>query len=173
MMNTKAQPTPQWYAVYTYPKVEKKVHQEITKLGVETYLPLQKVVKQWSDRKKRTEAPLFPNYIFVKTTLQERFDIFKVKGLVRFVTFEGSPVAIPEQEIDTIKKMTGQEGLSLEHHPSAGVGEPVRITSGQFAGTEGIIVREAGGKSRFIVRIKALRQTVSVNITSDQVIPLN
>ena len=168
-MNTISQSTPaEWYAVYTYPNVEKKVHETITEMGVETYLPLQKTVKQWSDRQKKVEVPLFPNYVFVKTTPQKRFDLFHIKGLVRFVAFEGKPVSIPEQEIDTIKRVLGKEGVSLNHAPVAGnQGEYVKIMQGQFAGTEGVIVREASGKNRLIVQIRALKQTLSIDIPAE------
>ena len=171
-MNTKTQSAPEWYAVYTYPNVEKKVHEKITEMGVETYLPLQKVVKQWSDRKKSVSLPLFPNYVFVKTTPQRRFDLFRIKGLVRFVAFEGKPVSIPEQEIEMIRKMVGQVGVAFTSSSTTGrVGERVKIIQGQFAGTEGLIVRETGRKSRLVVQIKALKQTVSIDVAADHLTP--
>ncbi len=167
-MNTKTQSVPEWYVVYTYPNVEKSVHAKITEMGVETFLPMQKVVKQWSDRKKKVTLPLFPNYVFVKTTPQRRFDLFGVKGLVRFVAFEGKPVAIPEQEIEMIRKMVGQVGVAFNASSTTGsTGERVKIMHGQFAGTEGVIVREHDGKRRLVVQIKALKQTVSINIAAD------
>ena len=172
-MNTKPQSAPEWYAVYTYPNVEKNVYAKIVEMGVESYLPLQKVVKQWSDREKKVELPLFPNYVFVKTTPQHRFDLFHIKGLVRFVAFEGKPVAIAEEEIDMIKKMMAEETVEL-HRTAEGIsGERVKIMYGQLAGTEGIVVRKQGHKSRLVVQIKALKQTISVDIAADYVTTCN
>ena len=68
---------------------------------------MQKEVRQWSDRKKEIETPLFPNYVFVKTSSQERFNLMKVRGLVNFISFGGSPVSIPEEEIESMAKDLG------------------------------------------------------------------
>ncbi len=172
-MNTKPQSAPEWYAVYTYPNVEKNVYAKIVEMGVESYLPLQKVVKQWSDRKKKVEQPLFPNYVFVKTAPQHRFALFHIKGLVRFVAFEGKPVAIPEKEIDVIKKMMTQENVELHQRAEGISGKRVKIMYGQFAGTEGIVVRKQGHKSRLIVQIEALKQTISIDIAADYLASCN
>ena len=40
--------------------------------GIESYLPLKKVLKQWSDRKKWVEEPLFRSYIFIHADLKGR-----------------------------------------------------------------------------------------------------
>ena len=158
----------QWYATYTYPNAERKVCTKIAEMGVETYLPLQKVIRQWSDRKKQLELPLFPNYVFVKTTLQKRFDLLRIKELVRFVAFEGQPVSIPEKEIDLIKEIVKQGSIGLSLEPFKGSpGQLVKITRGQLAGTEGVIVQEKSGKSRFAIHVKALQQTITIDIAAN------
>ncbi len=157
-----------WYAVYTYPKVEKRVHSDITELGFESFLPTHTIIRQWSDRKKKVEEPLFPNYVFVRTNLQRRFDILKVPGLVRFITFEGQPLSIPDEQIDQVKSiMSSDSDITCEKYDRK-VGEKVLVTNGQFKGIEGVI-KNVNGKSRLIIEIEALKQAVSVDISSSNV----
>ena len=81
-----------WYAVYTKPRNEKKVEEQLLKMGVETFCPKVSVVKQWSDRKKRVSQPLIPSYVFLKIKEQERDLVFSVSGVVRYLFFLGKPL---------------------------------------------------------------------------------
>lgn len=158
-----------WLAVYTLPRLEQTVRTKIEKMGVESFLPTKMVTKQWSDRKKKVEEPLFPNYVFVKTSLQERFELFNVKGLVRFITSEGQPVEIPENDIEDIKNLVLTDNTSISCHSYAGnIGDKVLIEHGQFAGITGIVTK-LNGKDRLVIKIKALRQMVSVNISAENI----
>ena len=76
-----------WYALYTKTKKEKKVEEQLLKMGVETFCPKISVVKQWSDRKKRVSQPLIPSYVFVKIKEQDRELVFNVPGVVRYLFF--------------------------------------------------------------------------------------
>lgn len=137
-------------------------------MGVESFLPTQNVIKIWSDRKKKVEEPLFPNYVFVKTSAQERFDLFAVPGLVRFIAQEGRPVEIPDQDIENIKCMLSSDGKLTCHSYSGKIGSKVLIKNGQFAGIEGVVQKQNGMK-RLTIQIEALRQVVSVDIPSGSV----
>ena len=158
-----------WYAVYTYPNAERKVYNKAKEMGVETYLPVQTVVRQWSDRKKKLEVPLFPGYVFVRTSLMKRFGLLKIKELVRFVSFGGQPVAIPEKEIESVQKIS-EKKLPLESEPfQAGTGRKVLITDGQFAGTEGVFIKRKG-KERLLIQLEVLKQSISVEIPRENVL---
>ena len=80
-----------WYAIYTKPRAEKLVNQRLLEEGVETFLPLQKTYRIWSDRKKLVEKPLLPSYLFVKTKTKNFHYVYRVPGIVKFVSFEGQP----------------------------------------------------------------------------------
>ncbi|MEL7006808.1 MAG: UpxY family transcription antiterminator [Bacteroidota bacterium] len=154
-----------WYAIYTYPNKEKSVYSEIIEMGEEGYLPVQTVEKQWSDRKKLVEMPLFPSYVFVKTDLKRRFRLLKIKGLVKFVAFEGKPVPISDKDIQTIKSATGSPNFEVNSQSlSCHIGDLVTIKEGLFTGSTGKIIHSSNGNSRFAVEIKALRQTVTVDV---------
>ncbi|MGB5927061.1 MAG: transcription termination/antitermination NusG family protein, partial [Cyclobacteriaceae bacterium] len=71
---------------------------------IEAFLPLTTVIRQWSDRKKKMTVPLFPNYIFVRLDLKEKYRVLQTDGVVKFVSIQGVPCKIAESEIETIKK---------------------------------------------------------------------
>lgn len=102
-------PTPVWYAVYTKPRWEKKVAQLLSKKGIHNYCPINKVLKQWHDRKKWVEEPLFTSYVFVCITPAEQAEVRKTAGILNFVYWLGKPAVIRHDEIEVIQKF-------LSHH---------------------------------------------------------
>ena len=165
-MTTPSQFEPKWYAVYTYPNAEKKVQGKVKDMGVESFLPLRTVVRQWSDRKKKIEVPLFPGYVFVKTSLAHRFGLLTIKELVRFISFENQPMPIPDREIETVRKVVSRN-VEVAQEPFHGqVGEKVQIKEGQFAGAVGVLVNRKG-KNRLIIQLEALQQAISIEVVSD------
>jgi transcription antitermination factor NusG len=92
-----------WYVVYTKPKWEKKVAEQLKK-GIACYCPLVTQVRQWSDRKKKVEVPLFNSYVLVARSTKIWFSIGRV---VRYLFWLGKPAIVRDEEIDTIKKMVG------------------------------------------------------------------
>ena len=155
---------PNWYAVYTYPRAEKKVAKAILFTGMEVFLPLHKVVRQWSDRKKKVEAPLFPSYVFVKATQNTLYEILHIRELVRIVSFEGKYCRIPEQQIESIRKvLNGEIPVQTEDFVPK-IGSPIKVEYGPLAGVEGVI-KEIKGKSRLIIQIQALGQAISLDVS--------
>lgn len=151
-----------WYVVYTKPKTERKVATSIHDMGIESYLPMHKIIRQWSDRKKKLEVPLFPNYVFVKTNELMRECLFSIKELVRFVSIERKPVVIRDNEIVTIKRILNED-LEVVPEEYLQEGLKVRIAHGQFAGLEGVIAKKFS-KTRLIIRIEVLMKAFSVNL---------
>jgi len=104
-----------WYAVYTKPRWEKKVNTFLTDKGIESYCPLNKVHKQWSDRVKLVEEPLFKSYVFVRIPAEEHADVRLVSGVLNFVYWLGKPAIIKQVEIDRIKRFLNQhENVTVE-----------------------------------------------------------
>lgn len=158
-----------WHVAYTMPKSEKKAYLKLTQLGVGAFLPLQKVVRIWSDRKKKLEVPLFPNYIFINTTDAKRFEVLKLKEIIRYVSFCGVPAIIPDSLIDSLKKITlGEFEVS---NSSWSEGMSIKILDGPFMGVEGILLKRQGSK-RLLVKIEALQRAVSIDIASNAIVPV-
>src|SRR5664280_2032448 len=98
-----------WYALYTRPRAEKLVFGRLEEESIETFLPLQKTYRMWSDRKKLVEKPLLPSYIFVKTNKKNFPKVYTTTGVVKFVSFEGQPVSIPQNQIDILRLLINSD----------------------------------------------------------------
>ncbi len=157
--------TQKWYVFYTYPKFEKKVHDYLLEKGYESFLPVHWVVRQWSDRKKRMQVPMFPNYIFVKIECNKVFEVLKTPKLVSCVKFNNVPACLRQAEVDNIRQITESE-YNFEISNNLKVGDPVKIKEGALSGLEGVLIEERGS-SRFAVKIESLQQVVIVNVSSD------
>ena len=93
-----------WYVVYTLPRWEKKVAQNLTDEGIENYCPTTRVEKQWSDRKKIVNEPLFKGYVFIRINEKAKWDIKNsIHGIINYVYWLGKPAKVKQSEIDTIK----------------------------------------------------------------------
>ncbi|MBU6308015.1 MAG: UpxY family transcription antiterminator [Bacteroidetes bacterium] len=129
-----------WLAIYTKPRWEKKVHQLLTDKGIESYCPLNKVKRKWSDRIKTVEEPLFKSYVFVKVTDDDRTKVRLTNGVVNFVYWNGKPAIIREKEIQTIKRFL-DEHESVQVRPMEfAVNQQVLITSGTFMDKRAVVV---------------------------------
>jgi transcription antitermination factor NusG len=132
--------TKKWYAVYTRPKWEKKVSQLLSARKIEAYCPLNKVQKQWSDRKKLLEEPLFTSYVFVHVSLNEHSMIKQADGVINFVHWLGSPAIIRDEEIDTIRKFLGEYNNVKLEKAEVNLNDRIRIADGPLEGKEGDVI---------------------------------
>jgi transcriptional antiterminator RfaH len=126
-----------WYPLYTKSRTEKKISSALNQKGIETYLPLNKQLKQWSDRKKWTEEPLFKSYIFVKISGLEYNSVIQTPGVVRFIYFSGRLATIPEKQIEQLKKILEQDYQPEVCFTKLEKGQTVKIIDGSLKGYEG------------------------------------
>jgi transcription antitermination factor NusG len=168
-MNTSAT-TPRWYVLYTRPKFEKKIAEEIRSMDYECYLPMRVAKRQWSDRVKTVEEPLFMNYVFVKTALRNRVPLLEINGVAKFVSIEGKPVPIPDPEIEKIKLIESRrDDIHVESYYSPG--DRVKVIEGVFFGIEGVLIRKLRF-TRLLIRLPLLRQAVSVEMEERHVMKI-
>jgi transcriptional antiterminator RfaH len=152
-----------WYAVYTKPKAEKQVFKRFIETGIDTYLPLQKTLKQWSDRKKLVAVPLLSSYVFVYINLRQYDAVLKTPGVVKFICFEGRAVPIPQKQIDILKLIIeSNTGVEITN-TSLAPGQHVEVILGALKGLRGELLKP-GVKNRFLVRIDAINQNIMLNI---------
>jgi transcription antitermination factor NusG len=97
-----------WYAIYTKPRWEKKTYNMLLEKGIESYCPLNKVKKKWSDRIKLVEEPLFKSYVFVKLSEDEKTSVRYINGVVNFVYWLGKPAIIRNREIERIRQFLNE-----------------------------------------------------------------
>ena len=156
----------QWYALYTKSRAEKKANIELQKIGIETYLPLRKGFRQWSDRKKWVETPIISSYIFVRINLTEYRKIFDIKNIVSFVSYKGKAVPIPDREIEAMQRIVeNQVSFSVERGDLK-KGKNVTFISGPLTGITGEIT-DFNGESKLFIRIEHAGFSLIVNLDED------
>jgi transcription antitermination factor NusG len=136
-----------WYAVYTKPRWEKKVASALEAKGIEYYCPLNKVVKQWSDRKKTVLEPLFKSYVFVQVEEKQKWDLLNIHGIVNYVHWLGKPARIRDSEIETVKKFLNEfSGVEVVDEDSA-IHSKVKIKHGVLMNYHGILMEVSGNRA--------------------------
>ncbi len=134
-----------WFVFHTKPRNEKKVANRLESKGFEVYLPLQKMLRQWSDRKKKVEEPLYKSYVFLNGTETERQEAIQTPGIVRSLFDNGQPAIVRDEEIQAIRTFLGE----LENYPEAtinqfNIGDSIDIKSGALKGLQGKYVDRHG-----------------------------
>jgi transcription antitermination factor NusG len=143
-----------WYAVYTKPRWEKKVAALLEEKGITYYCPLNKVIKQWSDRKKTVMEPLFKSYVFIQVEESKKWEILKISGIFSYVTWLGKPAKIKNSEIDTIRKFL-KEFVSVEVMDlNLAVNGTVKVKQGALMDYQGILLHISGNRAS--VRIQSM-----------------
>ena len=128
-----------WFVLYTKPKQELKVVTELSKIGIFSYCPTVKMLKQYSDRKKKIEKPLMPSYVMVYIEECRRSTVFSIPGIVRYLFWLGKPAVIHESEIDIMKQHL--EGVYTDISISSLIkGQLYEITEGPLAGKTGKVI---------------------------------
>lgn len=162
-----------WFVVYTRSRAEKKVSAALTAADIECYLPLQRKLRRWKNRKKWVETSLISGYCFVHITRKEYDLVLKTPNVVCYVTFESKAAIVPENQILTMKQMLGQPSLNIEvTHENFVPGNKVLITGGPLMGLEGELKKEHG-KNRFILRMDTINSVFMANVPDSMIKMIN
>jgi transcription antitermination factor NusG len=153
-----------WYAVHTKARHEKRVAAQMEEKRVFTFLPLLQQIHRWSDRNEKVEVPLFSCYAFVRIvqTNEERLKVLRTPGVLGFVGCERQGTAIPKEQIESLRAMTGAAAKCFAH-PFIEAGKRVRIRGGSLNGVEGILVRQGEDRS-LVVSIELLQRSVAIRV---------
>ena len=152
-----------WHVLYTRPRHEKRLNEFLTVRNIKTYLPLYKTVKQWSDRKKKVEEPLFKSYLFVKADETNYFTILNAPGAVKFVHFGNELATISDKEVAMIEQLLNYPQQVEVEDFSVVAGDKIKIASGPFKNIEGTLV-SIRGKNRLIIQIEQLGKNLLIDI---------
>jgi len=140
-----------WYAVYTHAKWEKKVAELLTRKKIENYCPLNRVSRQWSDRKKIVYEPLFTSYVFVRIANGERIAVLQTDGILNYVSWQGRPAVIRDAEIELIKQFLLEHDSVRLEKTTVKVNDTILINSGLFIGHEGKVIEVLGKTVRLLL----------------------
>jgi len=148
-----------WFAIYTRARHEKKVYDKLIEKDIESFLPLTKQLRQWKDRRKWVEVPLFNSYIFLNIELKNKIYALQTDGVVRLVSFGGEPARIPDWEIDQLKRVI-ENTDTLKSEQYLKIGDYVEVKNGPLAGIRGYL-REIRGEWRVAILVNGVHQSAS------------
>jgi transcription antitermination factor NusG len=161
----------QWFALAVKYQHERRVESVLCAGGVDTFLPLYRTRRQWSDRSKDLETPLFPGYVFGRFPLQDRARIVNMPGVSRIVGFAGLPAPVAEEEIDGVRAALASK-LPMGPWPyRLKAGDRVRIERGPLRGIEGTLLRE-GSCLRLLLGVELLQRSLAVEVDPEMIGPL-
>jgi transcriptional antiterminator NusG len=161
------QDAPAWYAVWTRSRHEQVVKEQLQRKGLDAFLPTITRWSHWKDRKKQVDWPLFPGYCFVRFNGTDRLPVLKCTGVVNIVSFDGDIAPIPEQEIDSIRRLV-ESDLQFDPCPLIREGMMVEVSHGPLKGVVGRLVRK-GAHARLVLAVDLIGQAVSVEVDASDV----
>ena len=159
---------PEWYPLQTRYQCEKKVDAALRDQGFESFAPMQLETRRWSDRTKQVESPLFPGYTFVRMEAEPKLliKVLSLPGLVRFVTNGRELVAVPDEEIETVRALV-RSNTSYEPGPFPAVGERIRIHGGCLEGVEGVLTQT--GRGEIVIAVGAIQRSLKIPLGGYQI----
>jgi transcription antitermination factor NusG len=157
--------TYKWYPVYTNPRAEKKACEALTSKGIETYLPLHRQLKQWSDRKKWVEEPFIKSYLFVHIKEHEQAEVLMTKGISRFIYFSGKITAMPDRQINELKLIMASPYELEVTEENLQPGEKIVIKAGPLKGLSGEMISYRSQK-QLAIRLENLGYSIIVQVAA-------
>jgi len=156
-----------WLVFYTKSRQEKKVNDLLARRGYEVFLPIQKVMRQWSDRKKKVEVPLFNSYIFVREAEDKIPSILQTPGVAWNIRHNNKPAILQARELETIKRFL-ESGLLLESQQLENLqaGDAVEVIDGPLKGMVGNLIKTQEG-DKFTVALESIGQSLLVRLTPE------
>jgi transcription antitermination factor NusG len=160
-----------WFALRVKPNYEKPVAVALRGKGFEEFLPLLRSRRQWSDRVKVVDAPLFPGYLFCRLNLEDRMPLLTTPGFLYIVGVGKNPEPVDENEIQAIQSVL-RSGLPVTPWPSLMVGQRVQLKYGPLRGLEGVLTKIAN-QHRIYVSVTLLKRSISVEVASEWIRPVD
>jgi transcription termination/antitermination protein NusG len=160
-----------WFAIRVKPNYEKPVLATLRGKGFEPYLPVLRTRRQWSDRVKVMDLPLFPGYLFCRLDLQDRMPLVTTPGFLYIVGVGKNPEPVDDNEIEAIATVL-RSGLPVKAHTSLKVGQRIELQRGPLRGLQGILTKIAD-QHRLYVAVTLLQRSISVEVEPDWVKPVN
>jgi transcription termination/antitermination protein NusG len=159
-----------WFALRVKPNYEKPVSAALRGKGFEEFLPLYRTRRQWSDRVKVMDLPLFPGYLFCRLNLEQRMPVLTTPGFLYIVGIGKNPEPVDESEILAIQSVL-RSGIPATPWPSLMVGQKVQLNRGPLCGLIGVLAKIAN-QHRMYVSVTLLKRSISVEVAPEWVQPV-
>jgi len=157
----------EWYVLRVKARHEKIVEKLLSEKGLTTFLPVRKIERKWSDRKKVVAFPLFPGYLFIFTEISQKREILTTRGVVQIIG-KPSPISVPVEQIDSIRTFIKLK-VEIDPYPHYTPGRRVEVRRGIFKGIKGVLERKKG-KYRLVINIDLIQHSAGVEIDADDVV---
>ena len=157
-----------WYALYVKSNHEFVAHDELSRKRIESFLPTARTMRQWKDRRKWMDFPLFPGYLFVRLnpSSEEFVNVLRTRGAIRLLCRQpGLPAPVATEEIVSLKLVIGS-GELMDVYPHLKEGERVRVRRGPLQGAEGVL-QQKENQYMFLVNIELLGRSIGVKMYAD------
>jgi len=162
-----------WHAVYVKSRAEKKALSDLQAKNIEAFLPLQKKLRQWSDRKKWVDMPLIPGYLFIKVNRKEYDIALQSSHIVTYVRFEGKAAIIPEKQIEYLKLLLKQDNLNIEiTQEKLEPGQTIEVVAGPLIGLRGKLIKRYG-KNTVAIELENIGHSALIEISADDITVIN
>jgi len=152
---------PRWYVLCTFARHEKATAARLRSSEIETYLPLYWAIRNWGQRRVSVELPLFPGYVFVKTSIKRKTRILEHPGVIRFVGLSGKATPLADEDMEKLR--ASLSACKAEPYPYLGAGKRIRIKTGPLCGVEGTIIRRKGAV-RLVVQIDLIQRAILLEL---------
>lgn len=160
-----------WFAVFTVPRHEKRVEEQLQARDIESFLPLYQTRRHWKDGSKGTlQLPLFAGYVFVKIDGGSRVSVLEVPGVRSIVGSRKEALPVPDSYIHFLRE--GLRQGKIEPHPNLKSGARVRIRAGVMAGREGVLLWKKNN-FRVVLTIEMIMKSVMVEVEICDIEPVS
>lgn len=156
-----------WYVAFTKTRFENRVTKQLSLNGIDSFFPLTTEIRQWSDRKKKIQVPLFPNYVFLRTVRDKVYELSRIDGLVKLLSDDKkNPLIVDENEIFTIKSALAKkpEVTSADIE----IGDFVEVIDGPMTGVRGLY-SEKNGSHKITIHLTSIDKFIRVKIDTQDV----
>jgi transcription antitermination factor NusG len=160
---------PNWFALKVRPNHEQTAHRCLTERGFESYLPVYRVRRRWSDRIKEMESVLFPSYVFCRFGESDRLCVLSAPGVRSIVGTRNNPMPVDESQLQAVRAIVSS-GQPVALWPYVRAGQRVAIMRGPLASLRGVVVR-ANNSWRVVVSVDALTCSICVEVDFDSIVP--
>jgi len=157
-----------WYVLFVRTNHENKVRNILNRLNIESYLPLIKELRYWSDRKKWMERPLFPGYIFLRVSCREFFSVMDNNSVISYVKEGQNPASISEDQISMIRQVEASGNSYVEEQNCLVEGDSIKVIGGPMKGIEGRISR-IDKHEYLLIDIHQVSQIIRLKISTEMV----
>lgn len=153
---------PKWFAIYTPFKREKIAARDLAKSGIKVYLPIHTVTRHYTKKTKKVDLPLINQYVFVKITTKEYASVFRCPYVLNFVKFSENLISIPDQEIELLKRISGDSTTTFIDSIHLKKGDCVEVIGGNLTGLRGILIEKENSQ---YISVQLTKIGISLNVS--------